>query len=394
MNILEQTKNGVPVLYADGIEAAGGAVHGFSTRKGGVSQGIFASLNLGLTRGDDPEHVRENYRRFLSAVGTMDKTTFAMCNQVHGDTVRAITTADVKSDLYGKLHYEADGMMTAIPGVALVVFSADCIPVLLYDPVRRVIAALHSGWRGTAAGIVTRAVERMEEVYGCRPENILAAIGPGIGPCCFETHEDVPNAMMAAVARNNLIALAVFFRADGGGGHNAVFLDRPHQIVHRLIVLHLVGVLPERMERMKLRHFQIDDFSLFHRAGRHVRRGRQIDLRRRDCRLLNRSGLARLYRLSGFRRRRTAGARFLALVSFLTSGHFVPNSGRGLLPGRLVNLRRAACAGLRRFLLFPRRHRSLLFRGTAPALFRLIRLRRFFLRDRSLFTILISSRSL
>ena len=175
MNILEQTKNGVPVLYADGIEAAGGAVHGFSTRKGGVSQGIFASLNLGLTRGDDPEHVRENYRRFLSAVGTMDKTTFAMCNQVHGDTVRAITTADVKSDLYGKLHYEADGMMTAIPGVALVVFSADCIPVLLYDPVRRVIAALHSGWRGTAAGIVTRAVERMEEVYGCRPENILAA---------------------------------------------------------------------------------------------------------------------------------------------------------------------------------------------------------------------------
>ena len=70
MNILEQTKNGVPVLYADGIEAAGGAVHGFSTRKGGVSQGIFASLNLGLTRGDDPEHVRENYRRFLSAAGS------------------------------------------------------------------------------------------------------------------------------------------------------------------------------------------------------------------------------------------------------------------------------------------------------------------------------------
>ena len=78
------------------------------------------------------------------------------------------------------------------------------------------------------------------------------------GPC---------TAMMAAVTRDNLIALAVFFRADGGGGHNAMFLDRPHQIVHRLIVLHLVGVLPERMERMKLRHFQVDDFSLFHRAG-------------------------------------------------------------------------------------------------------------------------------
>ena len=200
--------------------------------------------------------------------------------------------------------------------------------------------------------------------------------------------------MMAAVARDDLVPLAILFRADGGGRHNSVFLDRTHQIVHRFIVLHLVGVLPECMERMELRHLQIDDFSLFHRAGRHLRRGRQLDFRGRDCRLLDGSGLAWLCRLSGFSHRRTAGARFLALVRFLTSGHFVPNSGRGLLTGRLVNLRRAACAGLRRFLLFPRRHRSLLFRGTAPALFRLIRLRRFFLRDRSLFTILIGSRSL
>ena len=199
MNIAQQTRDGVPVLYADGFQAAGGAAHGFSARLGGVSQGVFSSLNLGLTRGDDPDCVRENYRRFFAAAGVSGRA-YAMCNQVHGDTVRTITTADIKGDLYGKLHYEADGMMTAIPGVTLVVFSADCIPVLLYDPVRRVIAAVHAGWRGTAAGIVTRAVERMGEVYGSRPENILAAIGPGIGPCCFETHEDVPNAMMAAVA--------------------------------------------------------------------------------------------------------------------------------------------------------------------------------------------------
>ena len=203
------------------------------------------------------------------------------------------------------------------------------------------------------------------------------------GPCA---------AMVSAVARDNLIALAVLFRADGGGGHNAVFLDRPHQIVHRLIVLHLVGVLPERMERMKLRHFQIDDFSLFHRTGRDFRCGRQFNLWWRDCRLLDGSSLARLYRLSGFRRRRTARARFLVLVSFLTSGHFVQNRGRGLLTGRLVNLRRAACAGLRHFLLFSRRHRSLLFRGTAPALFRLFCLRRFLFRGggRSLLAALIS----
>ena len=143
---------------------------------------------------------------------------------------------------------------------------------------------------------------------------------------------------------------------------------------------------------MELRHLQIDDFSLFHRAGRHLRRGRQFNLRRRDCRLLDGSGLARLYRLSGFRRRRTAGTRFLALVGFLTSGHFVPNRGRSLLTGRLVNLRRAACAGLRRFRLFLHSRPGLLLRRTAPALRRLIRLRRFLFQSgsRSLLTALIS----
>lgn len=199
MNIIERSKNGVPYLAADGMESIPGLAHGFSTRMGGVSEGVYDSMNLGLTRGDDPDRVRENYRRFLAAIGAGGKR-LAMCNQVHGSTVRTVTMADTKEDLYGKLNYEADGLMTAIPGVTLVVFSADCIPVLLCDPVRRVIAAVHAGWRGTAAGIVTKAVERMELVYGCRPEDIRAAIGPGIGPCCFETHEDVPNAMTAAVA--------------------------------------------------------------------------------------------------------------------------------------------------------------------------------------------------
>jgi len=96
--------------------------------------------------------------------------------------------------------YEADGLMTAMPGVTLMIFSADCIPIVFYDPVRKVIAACHAGWRGTAEGIAPNVVKRMKEVYGCRGEDILAAVGPGIGPCCFETHEDVPNVMMAAMA--------------------------------------------------------------------------------------------------------------------------------------------------------------------------------------------------
>lgn len=198
MSIVEKMNHGVPYLASEGMEAAGGVVHGFSTRQGGVSEGMWASLNLGVSRGDNPDHVRENYRRFFAAIGA-EEGKLVMSNQVHKDYVRVVTSADWKSDPYGTVTYEADGLMTATPGVALVVFASDCIPVLLYDPVRRVIAAVHAGWRGTADGVVTRAVEKMEDVYGCNPADILAAIGPGICASCFETHEDVPNAMMAAL---------------------------------------------------------------------------------------------------------------------------------------------------------------------------------------------------
>lgn len=199
MEITERTCNGVTFLAADGIEAAGGAAHGFSTRLGGASEGMWESLNLGVSRGDDPDHVRENCRRFLKAIGARGER-IAMTNQVHGGAVRCITTADVKADPYDKPGYEADGLMTDLPGVTLMIYTADCIPILFYDPARRVIAAVHAGWRGTAAGIASQAVERMRDVYGCRPGDILAAVGPGIGPDCFETHEDVPNAMTAALS--------------------------------------------------------------------------------------------------------------------------------------------------------------------------------------------------
>ena len=208
MNITQRHRHDVTWFAADGIESAGGVAHGFSTRKGGVSQGMWASLNLGVSRGDDPDRVRENYRRFLSAIGA-EGGPLAMTNQVHGGTVRTVTSADWKEDPYGKVSYEADALMTATPGVTLLIFTADCIPILFYDPVRRVVAACHAGWRGTAAGIAGNTVERMKEVYGCRGEDILAAVGPGIGSCCFETHEDVPNAMMASMATAVLPCLEV-----------------------------------------------------------------------------------------------------------------------------------------------------------------------------------------
>ena len=169
--------------------------HGFSTRLGGVSEGYLDSLNLGCHRGDKPENLRENYRRFGAATGT-DTTRIIMANQVHRDDVRVVTQADIKADLLDETPFEADALVTDIPGVTLAVFSADCIPILLFDPVQPVVAACHAGWRGTALAIARRTVETMVDHYGCHLENIRAAIGPGIGGCCFETDGDVPEAMM------------------------------------------------------------------------------------------------------------------------------------------------------------------------------------------------------
>ena len=182
----------VPELNAEG------AVHGFSTRLGGVSRGYMSSLNLGTTRGDLPENVRENFARFGEAVG-FDSARTVFSQQVHRDDIRVVTEADCGKGLLRERDYEADGLVTDVPRVPLAVFSADCIPILLHDPVRRVAGACHAGWRGTALGIVRKMVLKMAACYGSRPRDIRAAIGPGISRCCFETHSDVPEAMLLAV---------------------------------------------------------------------------------------------------------------------------------------------------------------------------------------------------
>ena len=208
----ETTKNGVTFGRAPGLGE--GQTHGFSTRMGGVSKGIYESLNLGANRGDDPLAVKENYRRFRAALGAEGEMVFA--SQVHGDCVRVCTSADGGAGADRPGGFEADGLVTDVPGLCLVVFSADCLPILLHDPVRRVAAAVHAGWRGTGLGIAERAVEKMREVYGCRAEDIRAAVGPGISQCCFETDEDVPNAMTRALGAGALKYIEI---KDGGKFH-------------------------------------------------------------------------------------------------------------------------------------------------------------------------------
>lgn len=198
MDFTLKTAQGVSFLACDSLDRAGGVAHGFSTRLGGVSQGLCAGLNLGYNRGDDPDHVRENFRLFCCAIGA-DFDGTIKTRQVHRDHVQPVTAADAGMDLIAPAPWETDGLITDVPGLCLTVFSADCVPVLLYDPVRRCIAAVHSGWRGTAMSIAVRAVEQMTRDYGCDPGHILAAIGPSISKCCFETHADVPDEMTAAL---------------------------------------------------------------------------------------------------------------------------------------------------------------------------------------------------
>lgn len=190
----EHNVNGIVFRTADRFLAAGGVIHGFSTRYGGVSQGIWASMNLGAARGDDPACVVENYRRYTAALGA-DLEKMAMTRQVHGTYIHTVEPIDCKPDPYAPERYDADGLITDRPGVPLVIFSADCLPVLLYDPVKKVICAVHAGWRGTVAGIAPKGVKKMVADYGCDPADILAAIGPGISKCHFETHRDVPDAV-------------------------------------------------------------------------------------------------------------------------------------------------------------------------------------------------------
>ena len=168
--------------------------HIFTTRYGGVSTGPLASLNLGYTRGDKRENVRENFRRLCDYLGTDENGSVVTC-QVHGNVVLPVTSAD-RHVVFSDVPYEADGIVTAEPGLPIICFTADCVPVLLYDAVNRVAGAIHCGWRSSVSDILGNAVSEMKKL-GAEEKNICAALGPAIGKCCFETDDDVPNAVTA-----------------------------------------------------------------------------------------------------------------------------------------------------------------------------------------------------
>lgn len=194
-------KEGVVYYTFPAFEALPFVRHGFSTRLGGVSEGIYSSMNLSFTRGDDPACVRENFRRFCAAAGMDDRQVVVSAQEHHVNLYNA-TAADRGRGVDRERGYaDVDGLLTDEPGVVLCTQYADCVPLLFVDPVRRVVATSHAGWKGTVARIGAVTVERMAADYGCRREDILAAVAPSIGPCCFEVDEPVFTAFFQAFSQ-------------------------------------------------------------------------------------------------------------------------------------------------------------------------------------------------
>ncbi|MBQ6795848.1 MAG: peptidoglycan editing factor PgeF [Clostridia bacterium] len=169
-----------------------GVKHGFTLRNGGVSEGDFGSLNLGLRRGDNPFKALRNIEICTDEMG-LNKERLTLTYQLHTKNVRFLKEEDIGKGLIREWGEGVDGVVTDMLHTPIMTYSADCVPTLLYDGVRKMIGAVHGGWRGTKENIIAEAVRVMAE-NGCERENIIALIGPAIGICCYEVSGDVGEA--------------------------------------------------------------------------------------------------------------------------------------------------------------------------------------------------------
>lgn len=231
-------KNHVPYIQFKNLSATGIVKHGFSTRKGGVSTGIFSSMNLNFKRGDDPDAVMENYRRMAAALN-MRVEDMVLSDQTHTTNVRVITEEDRGKGILKPQDYsDVDGMITNVPGIVLVTSYADCVPLYFVDPVRKVIGLSHSGWKGTVGHIGQKTVWKMHEVYGTEPKDIVAAIGPSICQSCYEVSDDVAEAFRANFTADEAADILL----DKGNGKYQLDLWKANWYV-----LTDAGILPEHL---------------------------------------------------------------------------------------------------------------------------------------------------
>ena len=252
-----------PVLQFSIFNQTDMVKHGFSTRFGGVSTGIYASMNLGQSRGDDPEKVQQNYRIIADTIGV--STEWMVCSdQTHTTNVKVVTKEDAgKGLLHPKDYQDIDGLITNVPGLCLVTYYADCVPLLFLDPVQKVIASSHSGWRGTVGHMGEITIQKMQSEFGCRPEHILAAIGPSICQDCYEVSEDVIQHFQQAFPEN--IWADLYYRKENGKYQLNLWKANEWILLNS-------GILPEHLAVTNLCTCCNSDLLFSHRAS-HGKRG-------------------------------------------------------------------------------------------------------------------------
>ncbi len=224
------------------LEQTGIVDHFSSTRIGGASRGVWAETDFSYALGDDKACVDENYRLAAKILGrgrTIDD--FVLTHQTHTANVLAVTEEDRGKGVTRERDYEnVDGLVTNVPGLVLTVLHADCTPVYLVDPVNRAIGLVHSGWKGTVAGIAANAMRIMGEKYGSRPEQILSAIGPSICGDCYEVGEELEEAFLERFPQETLEEYRVF--KPGLPGKRYLDMWNANRMV-----LEAAGVLPEHI---------------------------------------------------------------------------------------------------------------------------------------------------
>ena len=207
------TSEGLPYYQVPDFNISPRFLHAFFGRIGGVSPAPYGTLNVGALSGDSPGNVAENLRRVAAVLGFRGDEIIA-ARQIHGSAVIRVQRDHGPRSLFRCANaFEGDALITDEPGICLGILTADCLPVLLVDTVRGVAGAAHAGWRGTLANVAGATVRAMEEAYGSRPEDLLAALGPAIGPCCYRVGEEVAQAFLQQDPR-----LAPFIRHTSDDG--------------------------------------------------------------------------------------------------------------------------------------------------------------------------------
>lgn len=190
-HIFDEVEKETPYLEYPLFQKTGIVKSAFSTRLGGVSEGYYSSLNLSFDRGDDPAKVLENFKRIGASMGVAVED-MVLSKQTHTTNVRVVTEEDKGKGVIRERDYtDVDGMITNVPGICLVTSYADCVPLYFVDPVKKAIGLSHSGWRGTVGKIGKNTVQLMQENFGSKPEDLLAAVGPSVCMDCYEVSEDV-----------------------------------------------------------------------------------------------------------------------------------------------------------------------------------------------------------